>query len=319
MQPLESLEIDGYTFTFTEGSNEKTAPAYYWPMSTNTTGKTSIRLYTGNTMTVTAPAGVEFTKLIATPDNSSTDVEIYSGAAVNTYTFTATKTTRINVLKVTVGEGQGGDTPVNPGNDGTFYSGLSSNCDDWTINEGTVPAGLEYVWSWDSKYGLKASAYNSTEQVRYASDIWAISPVIDLSEAESADLKFSQAANYLGDDFSMLITAVREENGEWQSIAVAPLPSGNSWTFVDSSASLTDFIGKKIQIGFNYKSTDTVASTWEIKDLSVTGSKSSAVAEIETAEGVAEYYTLQGVKVANPDNGLYIRVMNGKATKVLVK
>ena len=45
----------------------------------------------------------------------------------------------------------------------------------------------------------------------------------------------------------------------------------------------------------------------------------SGVAEIETAEGVAEFYTLQGVKVANPENGLFIMVSGGKATKVLVK
>lgn len=45
----------------------------------------------------------------------------------------------------------------------------------------------------------------------------------------------------------------------------------------------------------------------------------SAVSEIEAENGVAEYYTLQGVKVANPENGLYIVVKNGKASKVIVK
>lgn len=36
-------------------------------------------------------------------------------------------------------------------------------------------------------------------------------------------------------------------------------------------------------------------------------------------EGAAEYFTLQGVKVANPEKGIYIKVQNGKARKVLVK
>ncbi len=36
-------------------------------------------------------------------------------------------------------------------------------------------------------------------------------------------------------------------------------------------------------------------------------------------EGVAEYYTIQGVKVANPEKGLFIKVLNGKATKVIIK
>lgn len=36
-------------------------------------------------------------------------------------------------------------------------------------------------------------------------------------------------------------------------------------------------------------------------------------------EGEAVYYTLQGVKVAEPESGLYIKVVNGKAEKVLVR
>ena len=40
----------------------------------------------------------------------------------------------------------------------------------------------------------------------------------------------------------------------------------------------------------------------------------------DQAEGEAVYYNLQGVKVAgNPANGVYLKVVNGKASKVLVK
>lgn len=46
----------------------------------------------------------------------------------------------------------------------------------------------------------------------------------------------------------------------------------------------------------------------------------SGVAEIEAeAAGEAVYYNLQGVKVAEPENGLYIKVQGNKATKVLVR
>lgn len=45
---------------------------------------------------------------------------------------------------------------------------------------------------------------------------------------------------------------------------------------------------------------------------------SDGVENIEvTEEEEVEYYNLQGVKVANPSNGVYIRVINGKATKVV--
>ncbi|MDE5773568.1 MAG: hypothetical protein K2H86_03830, partial [Muribaculaceae bacterium] len=46
---------------------------------------------------------------------------------------------------------------------------------------------------------------------------------------------------------------------------------------------------------------------------------STGVEAVEVIEGAAEYYTLQGVKVANPEKGLYIRVAGGKATKIAVK
>lgn len=46
----------------------------------------------------------------------------------------------------------------------------------------------------------------------------------------------------------------------------------------------------------------------------------SAVAEIEAeAEGEVAYYNLQGMKVAEPENGLYIKVQGKKATKVLIR
>lgn len=41
------------------------------------------------------------------------------------------------------------------------------------------------------------------------------------------------------------------------------------------------------------------------------------VAAIE-AEGAAEYYNLNGVRVANPENGIYVKVVNGKAAKVIL-
>ncbi|MDE6217865.1 MAG: hypothetical protein K2F64_02565 [Muribaculaceae bacterium] len=52
--------------------------------------------------------------------------------------------------------------------------------------------------------------------------------------------------------------------------------------------------------------------------IELTAQLSSSVDAIEV-EGVAEYYTLQGVKVANPENGIFVKVVNGKASKVCVK
>lgn len=56
-------------------------------------------------------------------------------------------------------------------------------------------------------------------------------------------------------------------------------------------------------------------------DISVKVAKSTIVGveEIEAAEAAAEYYTLQGVKVANPENGVYVKVCGAKAEKVVIK
>lgn len=41
------------------------------------------------------------------------------------------------------------------------------------------------------------------------------------------------------------------------------------------------------------------------------------VEAIDNEDTTVEYYNLQGVRVANPENGIYVRVANGKATKIV--
>lgn len=59
---------------------------------------------------------------------------------------------------------------------------------------------------------------------------------------------------------------------------------------------------------------ETVSNT-----IAVSVKTTSGIDGIEAENGVAEYYDFQGVRVANPEKGMYIRVQNGKAKKVLVK
>lgn len=82
-QPLNSLKIGDWSFSFQQGANESNAPAYYYPMSTGTSTKNSVRVYKDNTATITAPAGVMFVKVVAVADNSNTPFTIYSGEAVS--------------------------------------------------------------------------------------------------------------------------------------------------------------------------------------------------------------------------------------------
>ena len=55
------------------------------------------------------------------------------------------------------------------------------------------------------------------------------------------------------------------------------------------------------------------------KDLYPDGAGVEGIEMDEVIDGEAEYFNLQGVKVANPENGLYIKKQGNKASKVLVK
>lgn len=58
----------------------------------------------------------------------------------------------------------------------------------------------------------------------------------------------------------------------------------------------------------------------DVITLKVTAENQSGIEAVEASEvaGAAVYYNLQGQRVANPENGLYIRVQGGKATKVVL-
>ncbi len=184
------------------------------------------------------------------------------------------------------------------------------------------------VWQHDKTYGLKASAYVNGIHAAMA---LAVSPEIDLTNATSAKLDFKNAFNNYKlnnvmiqpsefDNYAMLMIA---ESGKILETEPQPLvtpPTAFSWNFYNNaSVSLDQYVGKKIQFAFLYISTEEVAGTWEVKNIAVTGDK-SGIAGIEAeANAPVEYFNLQGVRVANPENGLFIRRQGNTVTKVLVK
>lgn len=53
--------------------------------------------------------------------------------------------------------------------------------------------------------------------------------------------------------------------------------------------------------------------------LTVKAATPSGVDGINAADGEAQYFNLQGQRIVNPESGLYIRILNGKVEKVIVK
>ncbi len=195
----------------------------------------------------------------------------------------------------------------------------------------TFEAGEFNPWSINSKYGLKASAFDAASKVASASDAYAVSPVLDLTgRIAPAEISFEQAMNQfklnneliaVADVVKYVEISVREAGTTaWTKLADVTAPEKFDWTYYADKADLSAYVGKKIQVGFHYTSTAEIAGTWEIKNVKVTADKAGindVVADDDNAP--VYYYNLQGVRVDNPANGLYIRVQGKKATKVLVR
>ena len=140
----------------------------------------------------------------------------------------------------------------------------------FSIDNVSLPSQLSYVWTYDSRYGMKASAFvNGTA---YQTESWLVSPLIDLPSAAQPQLSFKHAVN----QFASVAKAKEEatvwarvKGGEWTKLDVN-YPTDLSWTFVNSGAiDLSDFAGNLVQIGFKYTSTADKAGTWEIQDFLV--------------------------------------------------
>jgi DNA/RNA endonuclease G (NUC1) len=148
------------------------------------------------------------------------------------------------------------------------------------------------IWKFkpgQAKYGAQATGsveVDSDNRTNYATEGWLISPVLDLNGYTELYLYFEHAFAYVRsgkpqDFFGLKIT---DDDGEtWNDL---PLPSDqwrlpNSYFELDQSGnvSLSAYVNKKVKFAFVYKSTTTVAGTWEVLNVKV--SKTPQVIEVD--------------------------------------
>lgn len=143
---------------------------------------------------------------------------------------------------------------------------------EWTINDKTKPAEVEKIWQYDSKYGMKATAFaNSTN---YASESLLISPKFSLEGASKATLTIKHAINFFASVDAAKTEAqvlVSTDGGtNWTALTLNGWPDKLSWTFFESTADLSAYAGKKdLQIALKYTSTADKAGTWEIESITI--------------------------------------------------
>ena len=168
----------------------------------------------------------------------------------------------------------GGDLPEGTIMSTDFKANGPSN---WKPNDVVHPAEIEDIWTYDSKYGMKACAALNSGANNYASESWLVSPEIDLSGKEKAFLTISHAGNYftnISNECSVLISAdygtrsVADE-ATWEKLNITNWPTGFT-PYIESTVDISKYAGKKVNLAFKYTSTNTKAGTWEIGSVTIT-------------------------------------------------
>ena len=296
---------NGVTLMATKGTND----AKIW---TSSTLATDLRVYkNGGTITITAPAG-ENIKSIAFDGKKVNDMTVENGTyanptwtgSANSVVFTAIGTLNINTITVTYGEGGSvnpdptPDPTPDPSQKSTLFSeDFQSGLGQFTVQTVTAPDSTFDVWTHyaSTKYGnyAKASAYAKRA---FTSEVWLVSPEIDLTQASKLSLSFSHAINKGNADemAQQQKLYVKANGGEWAEVAIATYPAGTNWTFVDNTQDFSAYDGKKIQLAFAYSSSATSCGTWEVKNLKIEGEGNSVTPEPE----VPHYASLAEMQAA---------------------
>lgn len=138
----------------------------------------------------------------------------------------------------------------------------------------------------------------------------------DIKENEPITVKDGEVVTLpMADGIEIWYALEETSSAAAASYAPSRIPTDKNYTLYDGSA-LDIESGKNYNLTYIAKDTKTGMES-EPKTVSI--STTTGIAAIEAENGTAEYFTLQGVRVAEPTNGIYIRVANGKATKVTVK
>lgn len=327
-QPLTSLKIGDYSFTFTTTSTEaNSAPAYYYAMSTSTNPKLTIRTYAGTTMTITAPAGESMATIKFSGSNADTNLAVSASEGVatrssntinwegkgkvNSVSFSFTGKYRINSVEITTGEGSAVEPPVVENPEFVKVANVTSGKKYVFVAENAVSNGQ--LNQGGGKYGYiqvdkTVTIENDAVKVpaNYALTFTAVDGGYNIQNAAGSYFIMTGTYNSFNADASNAAGAV------W---TVTPQADGTVIiTNVEKS--------KSIMYAPNYSSYGSYASLgsnvyptlYEMKE------GASAITDITVDENApVEYYNLQGLKVQNPENGLYIRRQGKSVTKIYVK
>ncbi len=165
-------------------------------------------------------------------------------------------------------------------------------------------------WGWRAVYGAVISGFQNS--VANPNEDWLISPSLDLSGNSAASLSFEHAINYavtsndILQNHTLWITDNYNESlvttSSWTQLNIGTMPIGNNWTFVNSGNINipNNMLKNNVRIAFKYLSNNSVATTWEIRNLNVTGQCNETQVNSTFSEENSLIYTVnRSIKIEN--------------------
>ena len=133
------------------------------------------------------------------------------------------------------------------------------------------------IWTQGSQYGMTATTFvklaDEDKKYNHDGESWLVSPIIDLSNASTASLAFTDQVNkFFGNIAEEISVNVREAGANtWTNLNVAYEKPSSTWGgWKDQVVDLSSYAGKKVQIGFHYIGKAATAGTYEVKSFAVT-------------------------------------------------
>ena len=153
-----------------------------------------------------------------------------------------------------------------------YWDAFDIGLRNWT----TVNVTGDQVWTISTTSGNNYAKMTGYSSGNFANEDWLISPELNLSGYKSAYVNLDSDYNFTGDRLETYITTNYTgdvKTTTWTALNI-PLDQASGWGFYNSgNVSLNNYIGQKVRIAFKYKSTTSSASTWEIDNFKVKGTK----------------------------------------------
>ena len=145
------------------------------------------------------------------------------------------------------------------------------------------------IWYWNSGGYAKAQ-----KQGGYTD--YMLTPEMNLSEMSSATISFQHTHKWAGtpsEESTLWVTPDFQgdvESSTWYQLTISPYAANTDWNFVDASIDVpVEYLGSNTVFAFKYMSTATNYATWEIKNLKIKATCSSAQPIENVADESAAY------------------------------